>query len=128
MRIKFLLIFNYPPPYTIGAIRSLAFKQKTIPVVDGNVIRVLCRYFMIEDDISKLKTVKKIWEIAESLSTILGRKSKKALARDHLTTLKKENLLQIIPKQTQESGLCQGVALNLSQPKAALKAAQRRIC
>ena len=31
-------------PYTIGAIRSFAFHQKA-PVVDGNVIRVITRYF-----------------------------------------------------------------------------------
>lgn len=50
-------------PYTIGAIRSFAFHQKT-PAVDGNVIRVLSRYFGIEDDISKPRTVREIWALA----------------------------------------------------------------
>lgn len=53
-------------PYTIGAIRSFAFHQKT-PAVDGNVLRVLSRYYMIRDDISKPATVKAIRDIAESI-------------------------------------------------------------
>lgn len=51
-------------PYTIGAILSFAFHQKTA-AVDGNVIRVLARYHKIEDDISKATTVKTIRNLAE---------------------------------------------------------------
>jgi len=46
-------------PYTIGAIRSFAFQQKT-PAVDGNVLRVIARYRMLDEDIAKQKTVKEI--------------------------------------------------------------------
>lgn len=53
-------------PYTIGAIRSFAFHQRT-PAVDGNVIRVLSRYFMLHDDMSKPSGVQKVWQVAESL-------------------------------------------------------------
>lgn len=53
-------------PYTIGAIRSFAFHQKTA-ALDGNVIRVLSRYFMIQDDICKSETVKKLRTIAEEI-------------------------------------------------------------
>jgi len=53
-------------PYTIGAILSFAF-HKRAAVVDGNVIRVLTRYYDIGDDISKGVTTKKIWKIAESI-------------------------------------------------------------
>ena len=53
-------------PYTIGAIRSFAFHEKT-SAVDGNVIRVLARYFLIEEDISKPATVKMIRQLAEDL-------------------------------------------------------------
>lgn len=53
-------------PYTRGAILSFAFHQKKA-AVDGNVIRVLSRYFQIEEDISKPSTVKLIWKLAESL-------------------------------------------------------------
>ncbi len=53
-------------PYTLGAILSFAFKQKAA-AVDGNVIRVLTRYFGIENDISQPATVKMIWKNAESI-------------------------------------------------------------
>lgn len=46
-------------PYTIGAIQSFAFHQKT-PAVDGNVMRVIARYQMLEEDIAKQKTVKDV--------------------------------------------------------------------
>lgn len=44
-------------PYTVAAIRSFAFHEKAAPV-DGNVIRVLTRYFNISDDIGSSKTLK----------------------------------------------------------------------
>lgn len=53
-------------PYTVGAICSFAFHQKT-PAVDGNVLRVLSRYFMISDDISKPKTVGMIRKLAADI-------------------------------------------------------------
>lgn len=53
-------------PYTIGAIRSFAFKQKCA-AVDGNVMRVLARYFCIEEDIDKTKTKQKIWNLATDI-------------------------------------------------------------
>ncbi|UNK19227.1 A/G-specific adenine glycosylase [Paenibacillus sp. N3/727] len=42
-------------PYTAGAIRSIAFNIPA-PAVDGNVMRVLSRYFLIEEDIMKGST------------------------------------------------------------------------
>jgi len=42
-------------PYTTGAILSIAY-DKAEPAVDGNVMRVLSRYFLLEDDIMKPKT------------------------------------------------------------------------
>jgi len=53
-------------PYTIGAIRSFAFHQHT-PAVDGNVIRVLSRFFRVSDDISKPKTVNHIRQLAADM-------------------------------------------------------------
>lgn len=53
-------------PYTIGAVLSFAFHQRAA-AVDGNVMRVLARYCLIEDDISKAKTQKQIRELAEEL-------------------------------------------------------------
>ncbi|GIP28080.1 adenine DNA glycosylase [Paenibacillus sp. J23TS9] len=42
-------------PYTAGAVLSIAF-NKPEPAVDGNVMRVLSRYFLIEEDIMKGST------------------------------------------------------------------------
>ncbi|MBP7075139.1 MAG: A/G-specific adenine glycosylase, partial [Rhabdochlamydiaceae bacterium] len=39
-------------PYTVGALRSFAFKQKAA-AVDGNVVRVLSRFFASSHDCSK---------------------------------------------------------------------------
>ncbi len=44
-------------PYTAGAILSIAF-NKPEPAVDGNVMRVLSRFFLIEEDIMKPATRK----------------------------------------------------------------------
>lgn len=53
-------------PYTQGAIASFAFHQR-VAAVDGNVIRVLSRYYLIEDDIAKVKTVTYIRLLAQEL-------------------------------------------------------------
>lgn len=52
--------------YTIGALLSFAFHQRRA-AVDGNVLRVLSRYFVIEDDIVKPKTVRSIRALAQTL-------------------------------------------------------------
>jgi A/G-specific adenine glycosylase len=53
-------------PYTAGAIASIAFNQP-VPVVDGNVIRVLSRLVDLEDDVTKTTTKKELWSLAGSL-------------------------------------------------------------
>lgn len=52
--------------YTVGAILNFAF-HKRAPAVDGNVMRVLSRYYCLFDDICKTKTVKKIQGLAYDL-------------------------------------------------------------
>lgn len=47
-------------PYTMGAVLSIAFNLP-YPAVDGNVMRVLSRQFLIDDDIAVAKT-RKIFE------------------------------------------------------------------
>lgn len=42
-------------PYTAGAILSIAFNRPE-PAVDGNVMRVMSRYFLLEDDVAKPAT------------------------------------------------------------------------
>lgn len=53
-------------PYTAAAVLSIAF-QEPHAVVDGNVIRVLSRYFGIEDDVRKTATKNTIQEYADGL-------------------------------------------------------------
>ncbi len=52
--------------YTAGAIASIAFGQR-VPVLDGNVMRVVTRLFAIDDDIARQSTKNRLWKIAENL-------------------------------------------------------------
>ena len=52
--------------YTAGAIASLAFGQD-VPVLDGNIIRVLARVCNIEDDVTQSATQRALWALAEQL-------------------------------------------------------------
>lgn len=51
-------------PSTAAAIASLAFNQPTA-ILDGNVKRVLSRYFLIEGLPAKASTINKLWTIAD---------------------------------------------------------------
>jgi len=53
-------------PYTAGAVLSIAY-NKPEPAVDGNVMRVLSRYFLIEDDIMKVSTRGRMEKLAKEL-------------------------------------------------------------
>lgn len=53
-------------PYTAGAIASIAFEQ-AVPVLDGNVIRVLSRLVDLEADVTETETKKQLWALAGSL-------------------------------------------------------------
>jgi A/G-specific adenine glycosylase len=53
-------------PYTAGAILSIAYNQPE-PAVDGNVMRVLSRYFCLEEDIARPATRVSIEGLAQSL-------------------------------------------------------------
>ena len=52
--------------YTAGAIASIAFKE-AVPVVDGNVYRVLARVFGIQEDIASTQGAKTFYTLAQSL-------------------------------------------------------------
>lgn len=52
--------------YTAGAVASIAFNRAT-PVLDGNVIRVLCRYFNISADPKSAATRQLLDELAAKL-------------------------------------------------------------
>ncbi len=53
-------------PYTAGAILSIAY-NKPEPAVDGNVMRVLSRFFLIKEDIMKPKTRKVMESLVREL-------------------------------------------------------------
>lgn len=52
--------------YTAGAIASIAFDIPA-PILDGNVIRVLCRLFCIEGNPKTPAITNQLWELAEIL-------------------------------------------------------------
>lgn len=52
-------------PSTAAAIASQAFNQATA-ILDGNVKRVLCRYFLIEEYPEKSQVKKKLWQLAQA--------------------------------------------------------------
>lgn len=52
--------------YTAGAVLSIAFGQK-IPVLDGNVKRVLSRLFLLKENGSTRKSENILWETMQSL-------------------------------------------------------------
>jgi len=52
--------------YTAGAIASLAFGED-VPVLDGNVIRVLARVYNVEEDVTRSATQRSLWGLATDL-------------------------------------------------------------
>lgn len=63
---KQLLSIKGIGPYTKGAVQSFAFKLKST-LIDGNVKRVMARYFAIEDDFSIAKNHKQLEAFMEKL-------------------------------------------------------------
>lgn len=51
-------------PYTVAAILSFGFRKRAAPV-DGNVLRVASRFFLVEEEIEKSSTRKKIESLVE---------------------------------------------------------------
>lgn len=63
---KELLILKGIGEYTAAAIASFSYNE-AVPVVDGNVFRVLSRYFDIETDIAIASTKKEFYDLAFEL-------------------------------------------------------------
>ena len=57
--------------YTAGAIASLAYDVPA-PIIDGNVIRVLCRIDLVRDDPRRRDTQLRLWRRAEELQPRRG--------------------------------------------------------
>jgi A/G-specific adenine glycosylase len=55
-------------PYTAAAIASICFKE-SVPVLDGNVFRVLSRLFNVEHDINSAEGKKYFLEMAQAMIT-----------------------------------------------------------
>jgi len=53
-------------PYTAGAVLSIAF-EKPVPILDGNIIRLLSRYFHVTDPVDQSRTKKYLWSVSNSL-------------------------------------------------------------
>lgn len=53
-------------PYTAGAICSIAFHQST-PAIDGNVLRIIARQYLIKENIALNTTQKKVTKIVQQL-------------------------------------------------------------
>ncbi|HEX2871896.1 MAG TPA: A/G-specific adenine glycosylase [Polyangiaceae bacterium] len=53
-------------PYSAGAIASIAFGLPE-PIVDGNVVRVLCRLFALQGDPAKAPLKQRLWQLAREL-------------------------------------------------------------
>ena len=52
--------------YTAGAICSIAF-QHPVPILDGNVVRILCRLLLIRGDTKDKAVLKQLWDAAQDL-------------------------------------------------------------
>lgn len=52
--------------YTVGAILSAAHDQR-LPILDGNVIRVLSRFFRVDGPPDRAATQKTLWRLAEEV-------------------------------------------------------------
>lgn len=55
---------------TAGAVVSLSMGQ-TAPILDGNVKRVLCRFFAVEGWPGRAKVLKQLWRLSEQLTPAL---------------------------------------------------------
>src|SRR5678816_1854573 len=53
-------------PYSAGAIASIAYGER-VPLVDGNVVRVLCRLFALRGDPTRAPLKNKLWQLAGEL-------------------------------------------------------------
>ncbi len=52
--------------YTAGAILSIAF-GKPVPVLDGNVVRLLSRIFHLTENVDQTETQKTLWSLSEQI-------------------------------------------------------------
>ena len=66
--------------YTAGAIASIAFNQPA-PILDGNVIRVLCRLHGIAENPQEKRTNARLWQLAGELASAAATLTQHALRK-----------------------------------------------
>jgi A/G-specific adenine glycosylase len=76
--------------YTAGAICSIAFNQP-VPILDGNVIRVLTRIFGLAENPKEKSTKARLWQLAEQLVVHAARGPQPAVRSRRRTRTQDEN-------------------------------------
>ena len=97
--------------YTAGAICSIAFNQP-VPIVDGNVIRVLTRLFGIAENPKAKETNARLWKIAAALVAHAARQPFICSSRHAEAHSKTENEKSLLTSAATSVGNCS--ALNQS--------------
>lgn len=125
--------------YTAGAICSIAFNQP-VPILDGNVTRVLCRILGIRTDPRDKETNRLLWERAAELVETAHRLGSSRVPRcSHLNqSLMELGALVCTPRQPQCSrcpvqsvcvAFCSGLTESIPQARVRVKTIQKiRIC
>lgn len=108
---------------TAGALMSLGLRQYGV-ILDGNVKRVLARFFAIQDDLSKPKPLEQLWQIATALCPTERNADYTQAIMDLGATIctPKNPLCLYCPMQQHCQGYAQGIAaaLPIKKSKAAV--------
>lgn len=115
---------------TAGAILSLGF-QRQATILDGNVKRVLARYFAIETWPEERETLKKLWSLAESLTPSKNVQAYNQAMMDlgAMVCTRKSPLCGACPLQQDCQALAQGLTelLPVGRPKKVLPVKQAKM-
>lgn len=110
-------------PSTGGALMSLGLRQYGV-IMDGNVKRVLARFFAIEDDLSKPIHERAMWQLAEQLCPTQRNHDYTQAIMDLGATIctPKKPLCLYCPMQTECKAHQQGIEIELpfKKPKKAV--------
>ena len=104
---------------TAGAMLSLGLRQYGV-ILDGNVKRVLARFFAIQDDLSKPKPLEQLWQTASQLCPTERNADYTQAIMDLGATIctPKNPLCLYCPMQQHCQGYAQGIAAQLPRKKA----------
>jgi A/G-specific adenine glycosylase len=103
-------------PYSAGAIASIAFGLPE-PIVDGNVVRVLCRLFALRGDPAKAPLKPQLWQLARALvpAERAGELNQSLMELGATVCTPTSPRCPQCPVREQCSGLEQGVELDLPE-------------